>query len=265
MSTNETLQKLTEVVEEIKSTAVSVDTSSIEILQGNEELSNRTSTQAVNLDSTAVSMDEITATVRHTAESASHANTLSNDAKDSAVKGGEVLKQAVSAMDEINEASSKIADIISVIDGIAFQTNLLALNAAVEAARAGEQGRGFAVVASEVRNLAGRSANAAQEIKQLINDTVGKVTIGSELVVKSGNTLNEIIEQVEKVNNLVEEISNAANEQSVGVQTVHSSMESLKTVTQQNANMAEEGNAASRNLGSKASAMNKLMEFFETN
>lgn len=264
ISTNKTLNKLTEVVEEIKQTAVLVDTNSAEILNGNEELSTRTVQQSSDLDSTAVSMDEITATVKHTAENATHANQLANNAKNSAQNGGEVVKLAVSAMSEINEASGKIADIISVIDGIAFQTNLLALNAAVEAARAGEQGRGFAVVAGEVRNLAGRSANAAQEIKQLINDTVEKVNTGSQLVVKSGETLNEIIQQVEKVNNLVADISNAANEQSIGVQTVHSSMESLKELTQQNNSMVEDGKAASRSLGNKAGAMNKLMEFFET-
>ena len=264
LSTNETLEKLTEVVSEIKETAISVDANSSEILRGNEELSDRTMQQSADLDNTAVSMDEMTVAVKHTAENAIHANQLASEAKTSALGGGEELKLAVSAMSEINEASGKIASIITVIDGIAFQTNLLALNAAVEAARAGEQGRGFAVVASEVRNLAGRSANAAQEIKQLINNTVEKVNTGSELVAKSGNTLNEIIEQVEKVNDLVADISNATNEQSIGVQTVHASMESLKGVTQQNSHMVEEGKAASKNLGNKATAMNKLMEFFDT-
>lgn len=264
LSTNETLDKLMEVVSEIKSTADTVDNNSMEILRGNEELSERTLKQSSDLDDTAVSMDEIAATVRNTAENANHANQLANRAKESASSGGEVVKETIDAMTDIHEASGKIADIIGVIDGIAFQTNLLALNAAVEAARAGEQGRGFAVVAGEVRNLAGRSANAAQEIKSLITDTQSKVDIGSELVSKSGETLNSIIDQVEKVNNLVADISNAANEQSQGIQVVHAAMESLKQLTQQNTGMVEEGKAASLNLGSRASQMNELMNFFET-
>ncbi len=264
VSTNETLERLTQVVEQIKEAAVSVNSNSEEILNGNNQLSSRTLQTSADLDSTAVSMDEITATVRHTAESAAHANQLANSAKESAVNGGEVVKQAVAAMEEVNEASSKIADIIGVIDSIAFQTNLLALNAAVEAARAGEQGRGFAVVASEVRNLAGRSANAAQEIKALINNTVTKVNAGSSLVVQSGETLNEIIKQVENVNNLVADISNAASEQSEGIQSVHTAVESIKVVTQQNTAMVEEGTAASEALKNKAGDMSSLMEFFET-
>lgn len=264
ISTNETLNKLTQVVEEIKNTAVTVDGNSMEIMQGNEELSQRTLQQSSDLDSTAVSMDEIAATVRNTAENAQHANKLANNAKDSAQNGGVVVKDAIAAMSEINDASGKIADIISVIDGIAFQTNLLALNAAVEAARAGEQGRGFAVVAGEVRNLAGRSADAAQQIKHLITDTQEKVDVGSDLVAKSGDTLNQIIDQVEKVNALVADISNAAKEQSEGIQSVHSAMESLKVVTQQNTSMVEEGKSASMSLGNKASEMNELMKFFET-
>ncbi|MEM0909659.1 MAG: methyl-accepting chemotaxis protein [Pseudomonadota bacterium] len=263
-STNETLERLTQVVEQIKEAAVSVNSNSEEILNGNNQLSSRTLQQSADLDSTAASMDEITATVRHTAENAAHANELANSAKESAINGGEVVRQAVAAMGEVNEASSKIADIIGVIDSIAFQTNLLALNAAVEAARAGEQGRGFAVVAGEVRNLAGRSANAAQEIKVLINNTVSKVNAGSELVVQSGETLNEIIQQVENVNNLVAEISNAAAEQSDGIQSVHTAVESIKDVTQQNTAMVEEGTAASENLKNKAGDMRNLMEFFET-
>ena len=263
-STNNTLNILTEVVEEIKLAAAIVNNDAIEISRGNYELSQRTEQQSADLENTASSMDEITATVKHTAENASHANELASQAKEHAAKGGEVVKLAVKAMEDVNVASSKIADIISVIDAIAFQTNLLALNAAVEAARAGEQGRGFAVVAGEVRNLAGRSANAAKEIKGLITDTVEKVKVSSSLVNKSGITLEDIINKVENVDNIVNEISNAAAEQTTGVQAVQTAVESLQVVTQQNTAMVEEGSAASENLKSKAAEMTKLMEFFTT-
>jgi methyl-accepting chemotaxis protein len=172
------------------------------------------------------------------------------------------VKEATSAMAEINQASGKIADIISVIDAIAFQTNLLALNAAVEAARAGEQGKGFAVVAGEVRNLAGRSANAAKEIKKLINDSVDKVETGTELVEKSGKTLLDIVTQVENVSAIVSEISTGAEQQSMGISEVHSSLESLQMLTQQNTAMVEEAAAGSEELGSQARSMGELIRFF---
>ncbi|MDT0594975.1 methyl-accepting chemotaxis protein [Glaciecola petra] len=263
-STNNTLNKLIEVVSEISNSSSAVNANAMELLQGNNQLSDRTVEQSSNLDRTASSMDEITVTVRHTEENARHANKIANQAKESAVKGGQIVTQAIDAMQDINVASNKISDIIGVIDSIAFQTNLLALNAAVEAARAGEQGRGFAVVASEVRNLAGRSANAAKEIKSLINDTVDKVDVGSELVSQSGSTLDQIIQQVENVDQIVSEISNAASEQSQGVKEIHQAVESIKTLTQQNTGMVEEGTAASENLKNKAQGMNQLMEFFKT-
>lgn len=264
VSTNNTLDKLIEVVEEITSSASAVNVSASEILKGNSQLSDRTTEQSNNLDSTASSMDEITVTVKNTENNAVHANTIAKQAKEYAIKGGETVNNAIDAMQEINTASNKIADIISVIDAIAFQTNLLALNAAVEAARAGEQGRGFAVVASEVRNLAGRSANAAKEIKGLISDTEEKVKVGSHLVGQSGETLEQIIKEVENVDNIVGNISTAATEQSLGVQEVQIAVESIKSLTQQNTAMVEEGTAASENLQHKARTMMDLMGFFKT-
>jgi methyl-accepting chemotaxis protein len=264
VSTNATASKLTEVVFEIQQAATTVHASTDDIAKGNSNLSARTETQASNLEQTAASMDEITTTVRHTATNASHANTIASEARSKAALGGEVVNQAVRAMEEINHASGRIADIIGVIDGIAFQTNLLALNAAVEAARAGEQGKGFAVVASEVRNLAGRSANAAKEIKNLIDDSVEKVKAGSELVSKSGKTLEEIISQVENVSSIVSEISTAADEQSLGINEVHRAVESLQLLTQQNTAMVEEAAAASEELGGQAKSLGDLMSFFET-
>lgn len=259
---NATVAKLTEVVNEIKQSATTVLSSAEDIAQGNVSLSQRTEQQAASLEQTAASMDEITTTVRHTATNASHANKIASDAREKASHGGAVVSEAVEAMEKINDASSKIADIISVIDAIAFQTNLLALNAAVEAARAGEQGKGFAVVASEVRNLAGRSANAAKEIKTLISDSVQKVNVGSELVGKSGKTLEEIIKQVENVSGIVSEISTAADEQSIGIAQVHEALEQLQALTQQNTAMVEEATAAGEDLSGQARAMSQSMEFF---
>ncbi|MFT6270533.1 MAG: methyl-accepting chemotaxis protein [Alphaproteobacteria bacterium] len=263
-STNETLSKLTSVVSEIKHIAVTVKSSANEISQGNIQLSERTERQSVDLENTASSMDEITATVRTTAQNAIHANQIASQAKEFASKGGDSVSLTVEAMEEIDVASSKIADIISVIDAIAFQTNLLALNAAVEAARAGEQGKGFAVVAGEVRTLAGRSANAAREIKTLINDTVRKVETGSSLVSKSGSSLEDIILKVDNVNSIVSEISHATTEQTIGVEGVQRAVESLQLLTQQNTAMVEESAAASESLKDKANDMAKSMEFFET-
>lgn len=263
-ATNATVDKLTEVVHEIQLAAKTVHTSTDDIAKGNSNLSARTEQQAANLEQTAASMDEITATVRHTATNAGHANSIASEAKESASQGGSVVHEAVVAMEEINSASARIADIISVIDAIAFQTNLLALNAAVEAARAGEQGKGFAVVASEVRNLAGRSANAAKEIKGLIEDSVGKVKAGSELVSRSGKTLEEIISKVENVSSIVNEISTAADEQSTGVSEIHTAIESLQMLTQQNTAMVEEAAAASEELGGQAKSLSDLIQFFST-
>lgn len=261
-STNATIEKLNEVMREIQQASVTVSASAQDIAKSNVSLSERTEEQASSLQQTAASMDEITSTVRNTAENAAHANKIAADAKSQAFKGGIVVDEAIVAMGQINQASSKIADIISVIDAIAFQTNLLALNAAVEAARAGEQGRGFAVVASEVRNLAGRSANAAKEINALIGDSVKKVDTGSELVLRSGDTLKEIIKQVENVSSIVNEISIAADEQSAGVTEVQKAIEVLQQLTQQNTAMVEEATASSEELGVQSKGMNKLVEFF---
>lgn len=259
---NATVKKLNEVVQDIKTAASTVKVGAEDIATGNSSLSARTEEQASNLEQTAASMDEITSTVKHTAENAGHANQIAVEAKAKALVGGKVVEQAISAMAEINQASNSIGDIISVIDSIAFQTNLLALNAAVEAARAGEQGRGFAVVASEVRNLAGRSANAAKEVKRLIEDSLIKVEAGSELVNKSGETLKDIIRQVENVSSIVDEITTASGEQSKGITEIHRAVESLQMLTQQNTALVEEAAAASEELGHQATGMSELVEFF---
>jgi methyl-accepting chemotaxis protein len=264
LSINETIDKLKHVVLEIKDTAVSVNNNATEISTGNNQLSQRTETQSAKLETTASNMDEITATVKSTALSAQHANKKAGQAKEMAMKGGDVVKLAITAMDDINIASTKIADIISVIDAIAFQTNLLALNAAVEAARAGEQGRGFAVVASEVRNLAGRSATAAKQITDLINNSTEKVKTGSSLVIKSGDTLEEIIAKVDDVDQIVSDITMAAEEESAGVQDAQRAVDSLQQLTQQNTSLAEESTASAEMLKHKANDMTKLMEFFTT-
>ena len=261
---NTTVQRLTEVVAEIQQAAITVHASTDDIAKGNSSLSARTEQQASNLEETAASIQSITHTVKQTATNAGHANKIAVDAKTSASQGGLVVREAEQAMDKIKHASARIADIISVIDAIAFQTNLLALNAAVEAARAGEQGKGFAVVASEVRNLAGRSANAAKEIKTLIEDSVSKVKAGSELVGRSGLTLQSIIKQVENVSSIVGEISTVADEQSTSISEVNIAIESLQQLTQQNTAMVEEAAAASEELGGQAKSLNDLIQFFET-
>ena len=212
-----------------------------EISAGNANLSQRTEEQSSSLEETASSMEEMTTTVKQNADNAAQANQLALAARDQAEKGGTVVSQAVSAMAGINEASKKIADIIGVIDDIAFQTNLLALNAAVEAARAGEQGRGFAVVASEVRSLAGRSATAAKEIKELIQDSVRKVEDGSVLVTQSGQTLEKIVASVKKVSDIVAEIAAASREQSSGIEQVNRAVMQMDELTQQNARSGRGG------------------------
>ncbi|MEL6367284.1 MAG: methyl-accepting chemotaxis protein, partial [Pseudomonadota bacterium] len=221
---NESLVNLSNIVGEINRVAESVDTGSSEISQGNTDLSRRTEQQAASLEETASSMEEMTSTVKQNAENATTANDLAIEARDQAERGGEVVRDAIMAMEEINASSAKIADIIGVIDEIAFQTNLLALNASVEAARAGEQGRGFAVVASEVRNLAGRSATAAREIKDLIQDSGTKVEEGSRLVNESGETLSEIVAGVKRVTDIVGEIAAASAEQAQGIEQVNSAI-----------------------------------------
>jgi methyl-accepting chemotaxis protein len=261
---NRTISRLTQVVNDISTGADSVLHGSQEIAAGNADLANRTREQDARLEETAASMEEMTATVRQNADNARQADQLAINAREQAEKGGAVVGNAVSAMGEITDASKQIADIIGVIDEIAFQTNLLALNAAVEAARAGEQGRGFAVVASEVRNLAGRSATAAREIKDLIKDSVDKVEEGSRLVDKSGQTLEEIVGSVKQVSDIIAEIAAASEEQSAGIVQVNEAITQLDEMTQQNAALVEEAAAASQSMGEQARDLNEQVSFFTT-
>ncbi len=259
---NFTADKLTEIISKIRQSAGSIHTAANEIAQGNADLSQRTEEQASSLEETASSMEEMTSTVRQSAENAQKANELALQAQSKAQTGGVVVNRAVQAMEDINAASKKIADIISVIDEIAFQTNLLALNAAVEAARAGEQGRGFAVVAGEVRNLAQRSAGAAKKIKELIRDSVIKVQDGRELVNESGKTLGEIVSAVEVVCQMMRDIASAAREQTAGIEQVNTAVSQMDEMTQQNAALVEEATAASQSMVDQANDMGQLVSFF---
>lgn len=256
--------KLVEIVGGVRASADAVGEAARELSHGNDDLSQRTQEQAAALEETASSMEEMTATVKQNADNARQANQLAVGAREQAEKGGAVVQRAISAMGEINAASRKIADIISVIDEIAFQTNLLALNAAVEAARAGEQGRGFAVVATEVRNLAQRSASAAKEIKELINDSVEKVKGGSALVDESGRTLAEIMESVKKVTDVVAEIAAASEEQSTGIEQVNNAVTQMDSVTQQNAALVEQTSAASKALEQQSNELVAQIGYFKT-
>jgi methyl-accepting chemotaxis protein len=259
---NTSITNLLNMVTEIRTGADSINTSANEIAQGNLNLSQRTEEQASSLEETASSIEELTGTVKQNADNAQQANQLATGASAEAEKGGNVVSNAVEAMSEINQSSKKIADIIGVIDEIAFQTNLLALNAAVEAARAGEQGRGFAVVAAEVRNLAQRSAGAAKEIKTLINDSVTKVDEGSRLVDESGSTLQEIVTSVKKVSDIIAEIAAASIEQSTGIDQINKAVSQMDEMTQQNASLVEEAASASESMDEQAKGLNELMEFF---
>ena len=243
---------LARVVGQVRQGADGVATASAEIASGNQDLSSRTESQASALEETAASMEELSATVKQNADSALQANQLALNASTVAQKGGEAVLQVVSTMKDINESSRKIADIIGVIDGIAFQTNILALNAAVEAARAGEQGRGFAVVASEVRSLAGRSADAAKEIKSLINVSVSRVEHGTALVDGAGATMKDVVSSIRRVTDIMGEISSASKEQSLGVMQVGEAITQMDQVTQQNAALVEEMAAAASSLRSQA-------------
>ena len=256
-------ERLSTIVNEVRHGSGSVSTAAQQISRGNDDLSQRTQEQASSLEETASSMEEMTSTVKQNAENASHANQLARGAREQAERGGEVVAQAVGAMREINTSSRKIADIVSLIDEIAFQTNLLALNAAVEAARAGEQGRGFAVVATEVRNLAQRSAGAAKEIKGLINDSAAKVRTGSELVDQSGKALAEIVDSVKKVTDIVAEIAAASQEQSAGIDQVNHAVLQMDEMTQQNAALVEEAAAAARAMQEQATELTRQVGFFQ--
>ncbi|MCY4754228.1 methyl-accepting chemotaxis protein [Pelomonas aquatica] len=255
-------QRLAATIGTVRNSVDSIGTASTEIATGNLDLSQRTEQTASNLQNAASSMSELTGTVRQTADSARTANQLVQSAVSAATRGGEVVGQVVTTMDEINAASKKIADIIGTIDGIAFQTNILALNAAVEAARAGEQGRGFAVVAGEVRSLAGRSAEAAKEIKALIGNSVERVENGARLVQTAGTTMGEIVSSVQRVQDIIGEISSAATEQSEGIASVNTSVVQLDQMTQQNAALVEQSAAAAESLKEQAQRLVEAVAVF---
>ena len=263
-SLNELLENMSQIIGRIKSASSEVLRGADEISEGNANLSQRTEEQSASLEETAASMEEMTATVRHSADNAAEANQLAMASREQAEKGGAVVAKAVSAMADINDASMKIADIIGVIDELAFQTNLLALNAAVEAARAGEQGRGFAVVASEVRNLAGRSATAAKAIKELIQDSVAKVRDGSALVTQSGQSLEQIVAAVKKVSDIIAEIAAASREQSSGIAQVGRAVTQMDQATQQNAALVEQTTAASQSMADQARQLSEMIGKYST-
>ncbi len=258
-----TLERMASAVASVRSSASSMEVACAEIASGNQDLSARTENQASALQQTAASMEELSSTVKQNADNARQANQLAQSASTVAVQGGEVVAQVVDTMKGINDSSKKIADIISVIDGIAFQTNILALNAAVEAARAGEQGRGFAVVASEVRSLAGRSADAAKEIKTLITDSVTRVGQGSALVDHAGATMTEVVASIRRVTDIMGEISAASAEQNKGVSQVGEAVTQIDQVTQQNAALVEEMAAAASSLKAQAQDLVQAVSVFQ--
>ena len=255
-------RSLQSLIRQVRQSTDSVGTAAEEIAQGNSDLSQRTEQAASSLQQTAISMEELTSTVRQTADAARTANQLAASAATVAERGGSVVAEVVTTMDQINASSRKIADIIGTIDGIAFQTNILALNAAVEAARAGEQGRGFAVVAAEVRSLAQRSAEAAREIKALIGASVEKVDSGARLVADAGSTMSEIVASVQRVTDIIGEISAAASEQSQGIGEVNSAVSQLDQSTQQNAALVEESAAAAESLKAQAGRLSGVVATF---
>jgi methyl-accepting chemotaxis protein-1 (serine sensor receptor) len=251
------------IVSEVRLGASAITVGVTEIANGNRDLSERTEEQASSLEETAASMEEITSTVQKNADNARHANQLAVDASGVVGRGGDMVGAVVQTMQAIEQSSHKIVDIISVIDGIAFQTNILALNAAVEAARAGEQGRGFAVVASEVRSLAQRSATAAREIKDLINDSVGKIGVGTVQVGGAGETMHEIVAAIQKVSAIMDDINAANREQSIGIEEVNKAVVQMDSVTQQNAALVEQAAAAAESLQEQAETLNRAVAVFK--
>jgi len=254
---------LATIVGEVRGGTEAIASAASQIASGNQDLSARTEQQASSLEETASSMEELTSAVRQNNDNARQANQLALSASAVAQQGGTVVSQVVGTMGEINDSSRKIVDIIAVIDGIAFQTNILALNAAVEAARAGEQGRGFAVVASEVRNLAQRSASAAKEIKELIGDSVEKVGIGSKLVEQAGRTMEEVVASVQRVTDIMADISTAGDEQSAGIEQINQAISEMDTVTQQNAALVEEAAAAAEAMQQQAANLERVVGVFQ--
>ena len=259
---NASVDQLANIVSRIQASSGSISLSASEIATGNSDLSRRTEQQAANLEETAASMEELTSTVRQNAEHARQADQLARGAAEVAAKGGDVVNQVVTTMTSIEQSSQRIADIISVIDGIAFQTNILALNAAVEAARAGDQGRGFAVVATEVRTLAQRSASAAKEIKSLIDDSVNKVSEGSQQVRRAGTTMDDIVASVQRVTTIMADIAAASQEQTAGIEQVNQTVMQMDESTQQNAALVEEATAAARSMEDQAQQLNDAVAQF---
>ncbi|MGV7243769.1 methyl-accepting chemotaxis protein [Caballeronia sp. M23-90] len=255
-------ERLVDVVGRVRNSSDSIATGSAQIAAGNTDLSQRTEEQAASLEETAASMEELTATVKQNAENALQGNSLAANASETAVRGGEVVNRVVQTMGEISSSSKQVAEIITVIEGIAFQTNILALNAAVEAARAGEQGRGFAVVAGEVRTLAQRSASAAKEIKDLISASVQRVNAGTQLVDEAGRTMSEVVQSVKRVTDLMGEISAASGEQHTGIEQVNQAVMQMDEVTQQNAALVEEASAAAQSMAAQSNTLRELVSIF---